>query len=212
MSNTQNQWGFGLCKGRPLQQLNPVQTILFNMHQPGAHQSIVPILNALPFTRQTNSRCAQCPLFHLSYAKAQICATITHCGRSYQLLSCRACNTHPNTLFTSALPGYAVTPGYAVKVTRSGVAGFRFLNAVCLPSSATKLRPNLTNEVTHTCRLQHLESSHNAISSDVDHIKALGSNIEGWKHQMNDAGAQAAAVLALVQSDGSEIRYRLSCK
>lgn len=97
-------------------------------------------------------------------------------------------------------------------MTRSGVAGFRLLNAVCLPSSATKLRPNLTNEVTHTCRLQHLESSHNAISSDVDHIKALGSNIEGWKHQMNDAGAQAAAVLALVQSDGSEIRYQLSCK
>ena len=39
-------------------------------------------------------------------------------------------------------------------------------------------------------------------------MKALGSSIEGWKHQMNDAGAQAAAVLALVQSDGSEIRYR----
>lgn len=38
-------------------------------------------------------------------------------------------------------------------------------------------------------------------------MKALGSHIEGWKHQMNDAGAQAAAVLALVQSDGSEIRY-----
>jgi hypothetical protein len=56
------------------------------------------------------------------------------------------------------------------------------------------------------CRLQHLESSQDAISSEVDHIKALGSNIEGWKHQMNDAGAQAAAVLALVQSDGSEIR------
>ncbi|KAL0033113.1 hypothetical protein WJX79_004107 [Trebouxia sp. C0005] len=59
-------------------------------------------------------------------------------------------------------------------------------------------------------RLQHLESSQDAISSEVDHIKALGSNIEGWKHQMNDAGAQAAAVLALVQSDGSEIRARLS--
>lgn len=41
-------------------------------------------------------------------------------------------------------------------------------------------------------------------------MKALGSSIEGWKHQMNDAGAQAAAVLALVQSDGSEIRYRHS--
>ena len=56
------------------------------------------------------------------------------------------------------------------------------------------------------CRLQHLESSQDAISSEVDHIKALGSNIEGWKHQMNDTGAQAAAVLALVQSDGSKIR------
>ena len=43
-------------------------------------------------------------------------------------------------------------------------------------------------------------------------MKALGSHIEGWKHQMNDAGAQAAAVLALVQNDGSEIRYlRWTC-
>ena len=57
------------------------------------------------------------------------------------------------------------------------------------------------------CRLQHIESTHCAMSSEVEHIKALGSHIEGWKHQMNDAGAQAAAVLALVQSDGSEIRY-----
>ena len=56
------------------------------------------------------------------------------------------------------------------------------------------------------CRLQHLEGSHNAINSELDQIKSLGSSIEGWKHQMNDAGAQAAAVLALVQSDGSELR------
>lgn len=52
-----------------------------------------------------------------------------------------------------------------------------------------------------------MESSQDAIGSELDHMKALGSSIEGWKHQMNDAGAQAAAVLALVQSDGSEIRY-----
>ena len=56
------------------------------------------------------------------------------------------------------------------------------------------------------CRLQQLESSHGAISSEIDHIKALGTNIEEWKHQMNDAGAQAAAVLALVQTDGTELR------
>ena len=48
------------------------------------------------------------------------------------------------------------------------------------------------------CRLQHIESNHSAMSSEVEHMKALGSHIEGWKHQMNDAGAQAAAVLALV--------------
>lgn len=51
-----------------------------------------------------------------------------------------------------------------------------------------------------------MESSQDAIGSELDQMKALGSSIEGWKHQMNDAGAQAAAVLALVQSDGSEIR------
>ena len=56
------------------------------------------------------------------------------------------------------------------------------------------------------CRLQHLEGSQNAIGSELDQIRTLGSSIEGWKHQMNDAGAQAAAVLALVQSDGSDIR------
>lgn len=57
------------------------------------------------------------------------------------------------------------------------------------------------------CRLKHLESSQDAIGSELDQMKMLGSSIEGWKHQMNDAGAQAAAVLALVQSDGSDIRY-----
>lgn len=57
-----------------------------------------------------------------------------------------------------------------------------------------------------SCRLQQLESSHGAISSEIEHIKSLGTNIEDWKHQMNDAGAQAAAVLALVQSDGTELR------
>ena len=55
-----------------------------------------------------------------------------------------------------------------------------------------------------------MESSQDAIGSELDQMKALGSSIEGWKHQMNDAGAQAAAVLALVQSDGSEIRCRHS--
>lgn len=115
VSNTQNQYGFGLCKGRTLQQSDPVQTIVFNMHQPGVHQSSVPIVNALPFTRQLSSRCAQRPLFHLSYAKAQICATVTHCGRSYQLLSCRACNTHPNTLSPQLFP---VTQSFLVTQSR----------------------------------------------------------------------------------------------
>lgn len=57
-----------------------------------------------------------------------------------------------------------------------------------------------------SCRLQNLESSQTAIASELDRVKTLGSSIEGWKLQVNNANNQAATALDLVKCNGADMR------